>query len=284
MTRPAARSATSARGPGWPTSTSTAPTSRCSRCGATGPTPASKPPEPHRIRPARPAAADNATGRAGSCLLGRKTKNSAMRNFACSSDALPAGSFSFNYKDFLGRRWLSCLVRCDRIEHMIEQLATASDAELLAELRELEAELSRVQYRQLSVLAELNSRNVPGQLGLRGLADLIAAQVRCTRVEARRRARAVQRFGARRALTGEVLEPVYPATASALSDGAIGFEHAAVIADTVETIPAADRAEHASIVESTLLEHARTVDPRTVRLLGQRILAHLDPDGPSPDH
>ena len=31
-----------------------------------------------------------------------------------------------------------------------------------------------------------------------------------------------------------------------------------------------------------MLEHARTVDPRTVRLLGQRILAHLDPDGPSP--
>src|SRR6185312_7087916 len=26
-----------------------------------------------------------------------------------------------------------------------------------------------------------------------------------------------------------------------------------------------------------------TVDPRTVRLLGQRILAHLNPDGPSPD-
>ena len=114
---------------------------------------------------------------------------------------------------------------------MIEQLATtASDAELLAELRELEAELCRVQYRQLSVLAELNARNVPGQLGLRGLADLIMAQVRCTRAEARKRAKAVERFGARRALTGEALEPVYPATAETLSDGAIGFEHAAAIA------------------------------------------------------
>jgi hypothetical protein len=62
----------------------------------------------------------------------------------------------------------------------------------------------------------------------------------------------------------------------------IGAEHAAVIADTVEVIPAADRAEHARSVETILLEHARTVDPRTVKLLGQRILAHLDPDGPSP--
>ena len=166
---------------------------------------------------------------------------------------------------------------------MIEQLAASSDTELLAELRELEAELGRVQYRQLSVLAELNARNVSGQLGLRRLADLVMAQVRCTRTEARSRARATERFGARRALTGEALEPVYPATAEALSVGAIGLEHAAAIADTVEEIPVADRAEHAEQVESTLLEHARTVDPRTVRLLGQRILAHLDPDGPSPE-
>ena len=113
---------------------------------------------------------------------------------------------------------------------MIETLATSSDAELLAELRGLETELSGVQFRQLAVLAELNARNIPGSLGLRGLADLIAAQVRCTRAEARRRAKAVERFGARRAVTGETLEPVYPATASAFCDGAIGAEHAAAIA------------------------------------------------------
>jgi hypothetical protein len=86
-----------------------------------------------------------------------------------------------------------------KIERMNEKLASVPDAELLAELGTLEAELSRVQFRQLAVLAELNARNVSGVLGLRGLADLIAAQVRCTHAEARRRARAVERFGTRRA-------------------------------------------------------------------------------------
>jgi len=166
---------------------------------------------------------------------------------------------------------------------VIEQLGTVSDTELLAELVESEAEVARAQYRQLAILAELNSRNVPGTLGFRGLSDLIAARVRCTRTEARKRAQAVERLGDRRSVTGETLEPIYPATAEAFADGVIGPEHAAAIADTVETIPVADRAVHAPAVETTLLEHARTSDPRTVRMLGQRILAHLDPDGPAPE-
>jgi hypothetical protein len=166
---------------------------------------------------------------------------------------------------------------------VIEQLGTASDALLLAEVVVLEAELARLQYRQLSVLAELNARNVSGTLGFRGLSDLIGAQLRCTRPEARRRSLAVERFGARRSLTGEALEPRLPHTAAALAAGEISTEHAAAIAETVEAIPAEERAEHAGQVESTLLEHARTSDPRTVRQLGQRILAHLDPDGPSPE-
>jgi len=163
------------------------------------------------------------------------------------------------------------------------ELATASDAELLAEIVELEAERVRVQYRQLAVLAELDARNTAGRLGFRSLSSLIAVQLRCAPAEAGRRALAVERFGARRGLTGEALEPIYPATAAALGNGEVGPEHAAVIADTVEAIPATERAEHATAVEATLLEHARNENPYTLRLLGKRILAHLDPDGPSPD-
>ncbi len=165
---------------------------------------------------------------------------------------------------------------------MIEQLVTASDAELLAALVARESELRRLQFEQVELLAEIQSRNVVGSLGYRGLPDLISALLHCTRVEARRRWLAVERFGARRALTGEALEPVLPATAEAFAEGEIGPEHAAAVADTVEALPVADRAEHAGAVETTLLEHARTSDPRTVRMLGQRILAHLDPDGPNP--
>jgi hypothetical protein len=93
----------------------------------------------------------------------------------------------------------------------------------------------------------------------------------------------VERFGDRRRLTGEPLEPRLPVTAAAFAAGEIGPEHAAMIADAVEAIPVTEQGEHAGRVEATLLEHARASDPRTVKLLGQRILAHLDPDGPSPE-
>jgi len=166
---------------------------------------------------------------------------------------------------------------------VIEQLATATDAELLAAIVESERKVSQERYRQLAVLAELDARNTAGTLGFRSLSSLIAVQLRCAPAEAGRRAVAVERFGARRGLTGEALEPIYPATAEALAAGEVASEHAAVIADTVEAIPAAERAEHATAVEATLLEHARIENPYTLRLLGKRILAHLDPDGPSPD-
>ena len=129
----------------------------------------------------------------------------------------------------------------------------------------------------------MHCRNLPGTHGYRGLSQLLVARHRYTPAEARKQTLAVERFGARRSLTGELLEPLFPASARALAIGEIRAEHAEAIADAVEAIPVADRAEHAEQVEATLLEHARTSDPYTVRLLGKRILAHLDPDGPSPD-
>jgi Domain of unknown function (DUF222) len=128
---------------------------------------------------------------------------------------------------------------------VIETLATATDAELLAAVAESEAAITRAQYQQLAMWAELNSRNVAGTLGLRGLPDLISAQLRCTKAEARKRYHAVERFGTRRSLTGETLEPRLPATAEAFAAGEIGPEHAAMVADTVEAIPESQRAEHA---------------------------------------
>jgi hypothetical protein len=64
---------------------------------------------------------------------------------------------------------------------VIEQLAAATDTQLLDENVRLDAEIARLRYRQLEVQAELNSRNVAGALGYRGLTQLLQAQLRYTR-------------------------------------------------------------------------------------------------------
>jgi len=55
-----------------------------------------------------------------------------------------------------------------------------------------------------------------------------------------------------------------------------------VVAEVIETLPPPMRGEHAADVESTLVELAAEYDPRSSKQLGQRILAHLDPDGAAP--
>ena len=154
-------------------------------------------------------------------------------------------------------------------------------AELRSALRQLHREQIALQYRQVAVLAELEARGFES-LGLRGLADLIQVELNLSRRSAMAQAVRVARFGERRSVTGEPLEPVYPVAAQAFATGELGPDHADVVAEVIETLPPAARAEHADQIETTLVELAAEHDPRTLKQLGQRIIAHLDPDGTAP--
>ncbi|HTZ42368.1 MAG TPA: DUF222 domain-containing protein [Jatrophihabitans sp.] len=161
------------------------------------------------------------------------------------------------------------------------QLGRQPVAELRSSVRALQCEVIALQYRQLAVLAELESRGFEG-LGLRGLPDLIQVELNVTRRAAKGMAQQVARFAERRSVTGEVLEPVYPIAAERFAAGELSGDHAGVVADVIETLPPPVRVEHAAHVETTLVELAAEHDPRTLKQLGQRILAHLDPDGAAP--
>jgi hypothetical protein len=153
---------------------------------------------------------------------------------------------------------------------------------LLALARGMEVQARRLGFVQLAVCAELEERNVPSELLLRGLPDLIAVERGVTWRSAREEARAVERFGPRRAVTGEALEPLFPACATALAVGEIHAGHAKLIADQITELPEPVRAAHAEDVEATLVEHAKTMDPRALGVLARRVVAHLAPDGREP--
>lgn len=83
-----------------------------------------------------------------------------------------------------------------------------------------------------------------------------------------------------RGVHGAAREPKLPVTAAAVADHAIGAVDVAVIRSVLARIRAQVPAEQRAEVKAQLAWHARTLDARQLAVLGKRILAYLDQDGP----
>jgi 5-methylcytosine-specific restriction protein A len=101
---------------------------------------------------------------------------------------------------------------------------------------------------------------------------------------ARQHVKVAQQVGPRFALDGTPLEPVLPVTAAAFATNTTTMRHVGVIAALMNSqaasrISLADRVS----IEASLGEAAMIFAPRTVRIMGQELLAAADQDGPEPD-
>lgn len=157
-----------------------------------------------------------------------------------------------------------------------------SDAELVAELGALETRLHSTWERMLSMVADIDSRGVAGGLGYGTTVELLRAVARISRGEARARLSAAADVLPGRGLGGAPVQPKLPATAAAVAEHAIGAADVAVIRSVLARIPAHVDTEKRAEVEAELAHHARTLDAGQLAVLGKRILAYLDQDGPRP--
>jgi hypothetical protein len=157
-----------------------------------------------------------------------------------------------------------------------------SDAELLAELGALETRLHSTWAQMLSVVAEIDSRSVAGEVGYGTTVELVRAIARVSRGEARARIAAAAEVLPSRGLNGAPVEPKLPATAAAVAEHAIGAADVAVIRSVLARVPPHVAAEKWAEMEAELARHARTLDAGQLAVLGKRILAYLDQDGPRP--
>jgi hypothetical protein len=154
-----------------------------------------------------------------------------------------------------------------------------TDDELLGALREHER-VDRVrEYERHALVAELHARGLAGPYGCRSTAVFLSHLLRIRHGDARARVEAAENLGPRRNILGEPLEPVYPRAARAQADGAISGAHAKIVIDTVEKLPDTLRADLEDAVEEQLVAAARTLDPRQLALVAERVLTHVDPDG-----
>jgi hypothetical protein len=83
-------------------------------------------------------------------------------------------------------------------------------------------------------------------------------------------------------LTGETLTPQLPATAAGLAAGQIGVGQLRVITEALAGLPASVPEAARQQAEATLAGDARDFDPRRLRIIADRLVATLDPNGPEP--
>ncbi|OBJ73102.1 HNH endonuclease signature motif containing protein, partial [Mycobacterium colombiense] len=100
-----------------------------------------------------------------------------------------------------------------------------------------------------------------------------------SRAEAARRIAEAADLGPRRALTGEALAPVLPATAAAQRHGAIGADHVAVIRRFFHQLPESVDVETCVHAEQQLAAKAAEFRPEQFAKLARRLMDCLNPDG-----
>lgn len=153
---------------------------------------------------------------------------------------------------------------------------------LLEMLRDAETGFRRSYVRVLEVVAELEEQKAGAVSGFGTTARLLAGVLNLSKGEAKARAEQAELLTPRRSLTGEVSPPALPVTAAELAAGAIGPTHVKVITATMRRIPPSTHPEVAAQAEQTLAHAARRFDPTALTRIGERLLAHLDPDGSAP--
>ncbi len=160
-----------------------------------------------------------------------------------------------------------------------ESLDGLADHEVLAVFQDLETQRRRLPTVDHRLVTELECRSTATKLLARGTAGLLTQLLHVDVGEAKSRVRAAAALGPRTAITGEPLDPVYPATAAAQAAGTISEKHARIIPQTIGHLPHHLDEDTAALAEQTLVKQAETLRPSELGKVADRLTAYLDPDG-----
>jgi hypothetical protein len=167
----------------------------------------------------------------------------------------------------------------DYLAELPTAVDVSSDADLLAEVRGLELASRRLASAWNVLLPEVERRGLPGSLAVTSMSAMLQSMLLLSPQAAKRRVAAARVLGRRVTVTGERLAPILPATAEAVQVGALSGEQAREISRLVERLPATVPVEQIHQAEQQLVAAGTQLPPRQLGQVGQRILAHIDPDG-----
>ncbi|OBH90393.1 HNH endonuclease signature motif containing protein [Mycobacterium sp. E2989] len=156
--------------------------------------------------------------------------------------------------------------------------AALTNPERLGILEKLEGVTRKLQTPSHQLINQLGEQADSAELGGK-LSWALADRLNITRGEASRRIAEAAELGPRRALSGEPLAPVLPATAAAQRAGAIGPDHVAVIRRFFHQLPDSVDVGTRVEAEKDLAVRAAGFRPDTLAKLARRLMDCLNPDG-----
>ncbi|GAB20369.1 hypothetical protein GOEFS_115_00090 [Gordonia effusa NBRC 100432] len=174
------------------------------------------------------------------------------------------------------------------LEAVTDQLSTVCLTEMTDEASvEVVKIVERARNKSIVVSArtalEVSDRDAFRADGFYNLYPFLCQGLRLGTAETRRRMTQLRSLASLTSAQGEQLAPKLPSTAAAVTDGALTADHVAVIATVMTKIPSAITPDVVARAEETLAEVARELTPHDTARAGDRIVAHLDPDGQATD-
>jgi hypothetical protein len=154
-----------------------------------------------------------------------------------------------------------------------------SDEQFLALWRDAEIPRRRLAPIDHALFQEAQARHVAFTCGAKTITLLARDVLRVSASEASARVKAAETLGLRRALTGELLAPIYGKVAAAQASGSVAEAAARVITGLIDTLPDQVRCEQDSWIEQFLVEQAQLLDLDALKRVARRVEATVDPDG-----
>ncbi|MGZ4512595.1 MAG: 13E12 repeat family protein, partial [Mycobacterium sp.] len=163
----------------------------------------------------------------------------------------------------------------DLVGYDCDALATREQLALLVRCEKVRRRLPAIEHPLINNLAR---QATPEELGGK-LSHAIAEATLISRAEASRRVKEATDLGPRRALTGEPMAPILPATAAAQRAGKLGAAHVAVIRRFFHQLPGWVDAATGEAVEADLAAQGAHFRPEQLAELADHIADCLNPDG-----
>lgn len=164
----------------------------------------------------------------------------------------------------------------DRVEAL--PFAALTGREQLSMLVRHERFSRRTPITAHALLTLIGERAVPAEIG-GALPAVLADRLRITRIEASARIRDAEVLGPRTSLTGEPLEPLWPATAAGQRAGEIGAGHVGEVRRFFKQLPGWVDAPTRERAERDLAKLAREYRPDELRVAAAVIADAINPDG-----